>query len=102
MRVFQSARKFEQLVRVVSRIDATVQDRIVASEFALAPQLCGGKPHEGMNPIHRASQFAADLSKPVVAGDVREFVGEDGPSPICGPVCWSRGKQDAGLEKTLG
>ena len=39
-----------------------------------------------MEPLDGAGEFGGNLQEPVVAGDVREFVGEDDAAAVFGPI----------------
>src|SRR5271165_1368059 len=51
-----------------------------------------------MEPVDGASNFGANLQKPVMTGDVGEFVGEHHAAAAFGPLRGARGKNDDGTK----
>ena len=95
MRVFERARKLEQLIRIAGSRDPAVQDGIVRGALTLSTQTGSCKPRERMEPIEAASQLGANLHEPVMTRDMCEFVRKHGFPPLRRPFHCARGKQNS-------
>src|SRR6266436_4372391 len=74
------------------------QDSVIGSAFAFMAQACGGQPRERMEPIDGAGEFRANLQEPVVAGDVREFMGKYDATALFRPMRGAGRQHDDGAE----
>lgn len=74
--------------------DSGEKHGVVAGPFAFLAKPSGGKPHQWVKPVQCAGEFGTDLQQPVIARDVREFVGENDATAAFGPLRGTGRKKD--------
>jgi hypothetical protein len=74
-----------QVRGIIFCVDAEAEDDVIAGAFAFNPEPPAEDPKQGIEPVHRPSEFREHLHQPIEAFDMGKLMNEDNAQSIVRP-----------------